>query len=234
MNAWAAWPPNRVKGAGMEPRKLDRRAARTRTALRAALLALIGEKDYDEITVEELTARADLGRATFYLHYRDKDDLLLDYFTTFAASQVEQFSQLPLSILSRAAGGETAGGTAPVSDDAPIRPILQVFRHAAENAPLYRIALRGGGSGRVAAELHRIVIAAIDDMLQSKVRNEWQGLVIQVDIELLVHMFVGAFLACLTWWLERGAPETPEEIARQFRTLLFPGMRRALGIAANL
>jgi AcrR family transcriptional regulator len=212
----------------MEPRKPDRRAARTRAALQAALLALIAEKDYDAITVEELTARADLGRATFYLHYRDKDDLLLDYFTNFAAGQVEQFSQLPLSILSRSAGAESHGDAG--VDDPPIRPILQVFRHAAENAPLYRIALRGGGTGRVAAELHRIVIAATDEMLRGKVRDEWQELDIQVDIELLVHVFVGAFLACLTWWLERGAPETPEEITRQFRLLIFPGMRQALGI----
>jgi len=211
----------------MEPRKPDRRAARTRAALHAALLALITEKDYDDITVEELTGRADLGRATFYLHYRDKDDLLLDYFTNFAARQVEQFSQLPLSIIQRAV---TPASEDVTTADLPIRPILQVFRHAAENAPLYRIALRGGGTGRVAAELQRTVIAATDEMLRGKVRDEWQGLNIQVDIELLVHTFVGAFLACLKWWLERGTPETPEEITRQFRLIIFPGMRRALGI----
>ena len=46
--------------------KIDRRILRTRQALREALFTLIQEKDYDEITVEEITDRANLGRATFY------------------------------------------------------------------------------------------------------------------------------------------------------------------------
>src|ERR1041385_2364465 len=57
--------------------KMDRRKVRTRQMLRDALIALILEKGYDTTTVEDITNRANLGRATFYLHYRDKDELLL-------------------------------------------------------------------------------------------------------------------------------------------------------------
>ena len=52
--------------------RTDRRTNRTRRQLREALLALILEKGYDSITVEDITGRADLGRTTFYLHYRDR------------------------------------------------------------------------------------------------------------------------------------------------------------------
>lgn len=212
----------------MELRKIDRRTARTQAALRKALLELIAEKDYDAITVEEITARADLGRATFYLHFRDKDELLLDYFTEFTADRVTQFAQIPLSILGRKPDPDTI----PIAEHAPIRPILHVFQHAADNAELYRIVMRKQGSGRIADRIQRIVTQSIDDLIRSKVRQEWLELQVQVDIDLLVHNFVGAFLASLTWWLENDMPHSPEEMARQFRILIFPGMRAALGMGS--
>ena len=60
--------------------KTDRRIQRTRQSLRTALLELIKEKGYDAISIEEITERANVGRATFYLHYKDKEDLLLEDF----------------------------------------------------------------------------------------------------------------------------------------------------------
>ena len=41
-----------------------------------ALLDLMEEKDYKKISVRELSERSNLNRATFYLHYVDKDQLL--------------------------------------------------------------------------------------------------------------------------------------------------------------
>src|SRR3954469_23951916 len=55
----------------------DRRVRRTRRLLREALLALVLEKGYEAVTVQDVLDRADVGRATFYAHFRDKDDLLI-------------------------------------------------------------------------------------------------------------------------------------------------------------
>jgi AcrR family transcriptional regulator len=57
-------------------RPLDPRVRRTRRLLQDALLALAEEQDFAAITVGEITRRADVNRNTFYLHYRDKDDLV--------------------------------------------------------------------------------------------------------------------------------------------------------------
>src|SRR5215208_5573677 len=54
----------------------DRRVQRTQSLLRGALASLIHEKAYDAIVVKEILARANVGRSTFYAHYRDKDQLL--------------------------------------------------------------------------------------------------------------------------------------------------------------
>src|ERR1700724_2943052 len=53
----------------------DLRIGRTRSPLSNALVALMQEKLIDKITVQEVLDRATVGRSTFYLHYRDMDDL---------------------------------------------------------------------------------------------------------------------------------------------------------------
>ncbi len=56
-------------------KKGDRRTRRSQKLLFDALMELILEKDYESITVSEISARADVARATFYLHFDDKDAL---------------------------------------------------------------------------------------------------------------------------------------------------------------
>ncbi len=61
-------------------RETDRRVARTQRALIQALVDLVLQRRYDRITIQDLLDRADVGRSTFYAHYRSKDDLLLRSF----------------------------------------------------------------------------------------------------------------------------------------------------------
>src|SRR6266545_463064 len=77
--------------------RTDRRIQRTRQALHTALLELTREKGYDSISIEEITDRANVGRATFYLHYKDKEDLLLELFSEMANEKVQLISQIPFS-----------------------------------------------------------------------------------------------------------------------------------------
>ena len=65
-----------VKARVSPPRPPDLRIRRTQERLGASLIALIQEKTIDRVTVQEVLERAHVGRSTFYVHYRDKDDLL--------------------------------------------------------------------------------------------------------------------------------------------------------------
>lgn len=58
-------------------KKLDRRIKRTRRLLSEALVSLSLESSYDEISIRSLTQRADVGYATFYRHFKSKDELLI-------------------------------------------------------------------------------------------------------------------------------------------------------------
>src|SRR5260370_17924001 len=79
-----------------EPR--DRRVQRTKKLLHKALMSLILEKKYESITVQEILDRADVGRSTFYMHFRDKDELLFSgfqYLQSFLESVPEASATIP-------------------------------------------------------------------------------------------------------------------------------------------
>ena len=57
-----------------------------------ALLELMLEKPIDEVTVQEVLDRASVGRSTFYLHFRDKNDLLLSQLEMFLATMSNMLS----------------------------------------------------------------------------------------------------------------------------------------------
>lgn len=190
----------------------DRRVRRSRRALRDALISLILERGYASVTVEDITARADLGRATFYTHYTDKDDLLEHIVTDLIAELQER--QRPL--VSTSSVGFTG------------KPILEMFRHAAEERDTYRVILRGEGDGRALrrfADAQAATAAAV-----FAARAEAQGVTPNVDIELLARAWAGEQIGVLQWWLEPETPAmTPEAVTTMLRDLSLRGRFWASG-----
>ena len=66
---------NRTSGRN-RPGTPDRRVRRTKTSLHTALIGLARETPYPSISVKEILDRVNVGKSTFYAHFRDKDDLL--------------------------------------------------------------------------------------------------------------------------------------------------------------
>ncbi|WP_280254574.1 TetR/AcrR family transcriptional regulator [Nocardia abscessus] len=119
----------------------DRRVRRTRALLHRALIELMVERAYDRITVRDILERADVGRSTFYAHYRDKDDLLLRSSTDYLRAAM----------------------TAAETDvDAPelLAPVRTLFQLAADHPDIYR-ALLGRKSGTVLLRTTRVMVAQI-------------------------------------------------------------------------
>ena len=67
-----------LSNSDYEPEKLDPRVKRTRQMLDQAFMELLAEKGFDAISVQDVTERAGVNRATFYAHFQDKF-ALLDY-----------------------------------------------------------------------------------------------------------------------------------------------------------
>ncbi len=203
---------------GQSRSSIDRRARRTRRQLKEALFALILEKGYDAVTIEDITGRADLGRTTFYLHYKDKEDLLVESIDSIAA---ELIARLPPSAFNVADPPSPLAGRV---DDT----ILVTFQHAAENAQLYRIIMRGEGANQASHRLHAIIRQIAADLINE--RRKEGTLRPQLPPDVFANYFAGTLLATITWWLEADTPYPPEEMAEMFRMLFFQGGRKVLGM----
>ncbi|MFN8417799.1 MAG: TetR/AcrR family transcriptional regulator [Anaerolineae bacterium] len=179
---------------------MDKRKQRTRQYLRDALLELVLEKGYDALTVQEITDRARMGRATFYLHYKDKEELLL---TTLK----ETVAELTVRIRQMFSPEQLFNGSTP--------PSVIAFRHAAENKNLYRVMLNSQITGSVLSELRNLIAADV----QSQLRLLAPDAALPVPAAMIGQHIAGSMLAIVSWWLETDAPYTPDEMAQMMNKL---------------
>lgn len=56
--------------------KVDRRILKSQEAIKKAVIELMSKKNFDEITIQNISDKANVSRGTIYLHYLDKYDLL--------------------------------------------------------------------------------------------------------------------------------------------------------------
>ena len=176
--------------------KTDRRTNRTRRQLREALLALILQKGYDAITIEDITRHADLGRTTFYLHYKDKEELLLESIDTIADDLKAQIGLAEHSLLParQPARPPTAGPAG--------RAIELVFRHSAENATLYRVILNGGAASKALSRLQDIISAAAQLFVNRRMQRAAPPPEFPPGV--VLHYFASSLLGLVNWWLAGG------------------------------
>lgn len=176
--------------------KNDRRSQRTRQLLGDALVGLIREKDYGAITVSDIIERANVGRSTFYAHYRDKDDLF-----------VGELDHV-IEALSR---------HIPARDEMPFFPSLGLFRHVGEQFELYKALVWTPGIDVLIKHLRRSLGQRVEDGLGKSGRQY------DVPLPILANFIVGSFLTLLQWWLETKRVQSPEEMDEIFRKLTLSG-----------
>lgn len=177
--------------------KIDRRVARTRTALADALVALIRRKPYERITVEDILAEADVGRATFYAHYASKDDLLRRSLDRLRAHLVAAFD---------------GSVDTPFPLDASWSPSRTLFEHVAVFADI-QAALRQGPGGAVLRN-------AMDEAIAGYLRTVLPARVGTLPRELVIIDMVSRVNTALRWWLEHRPGMSAEEAHAVFERLL--------------
>lgn len=199
--------------------KTDRRVSRTRRQLRNALMALILEHGYNAVTIEDITERADLGRTTFYLHFRDKEELLLESLEEIAEDlrvQVEQTANIKLD-----AGGRWEN------------PVAVVFRHVDENRDLYRIILKGEGSSKAASRIRDIIEEAAVEFFTRHLSG-FVSAQPELPKGLAAGYYASAMLGFVTWWLEKELPLGGDEAADLFMMFFFRGATRVLNLTIEI
>jgi AcrR family transcriptional regulator len=201
--------------ANQDPASLDRRARRsqrTRQQLKEALFELIFEKGYDAITVEDITERADLGRTTFYFHFRDKDDLMFQSLNAAYDELRELVHAAPL-------GQEFENG---------VHPIRITFSHVAENVPLYRVIFSGQGIPSIAEKIYRVLYegALVDIAGYQKQFNVIPSLPNEITANYVATIIIGM----ARWWLDHDMPYSQVEMTQMVFKLLLNGAGGQIGV----
>lgn len=182
--------------------KPDRRIERTRRLLETALIELLQEHPFEQISVQDITDYANVGRTTFYLHYKDKDDVL----DSVIRSMIEDTDALlPPLTLDAVTQGQVAIGVA-------------AFRHVANNQKFYMAMLGKNGPAFIAARTRNRVAGIIAERL--KLLAAPNGTRIPIDV-MAQHM-AGSMIAMMGWWLETGMTQSPEEMAAMYQQLNVP------------
>ncbi|BBX82739.1 TetR family transcriptional regulator [Mycolicibacterium aubagnense] len=174
---------------------------RTRKRLHTAFLELVVEQGYDKTTIQDILDRADVGRSTFYVHFRDKEALL-------AASFDDMRDQL-----------EDALAAIPQSRDIDVTmPATSLFEHAFRHQPIYR-ALCGRHGGDV---VQRHLRHLIGDVLRKHLRPQMTSADPAVPADVAAEFHTSATLGLLSWWIEHDFCNGPQWLAATYRSLAVP------------
>ncbi|MBI3382244.1 MAG: TetR/AcrR family transcriptional regulator [Aquabacterium sp.] len=180
--------------------RVDRRVLRTREALRNALLALLVERGWDDIDIQGLCERANIGRSTFYLHFPNKEALLKGSFGDLRSALREQAQSL---------GAAQAGSLAFVG---------ALINHVHEQQQVFR-AMLGRRSGHFVQDRFReLLVEMVSEERLLGDRRSWKT-------QASAHYLGGALFQLLVWWLESNRPQKPSEIEALFLGLSQPLFR---------
>ena len=190
----------------MVQKKDDRRILRTQEALIHGLLELIETIPYDLITVRDIIQHANVGRSTFYGHYRSKDDLLIGGFEHLLDLLVRQIYV--------------------TKENRLVFDTTMLFKHAQGHREIYRKLVWGSGFKLLVKDGHMVLSRKIEERLSSL------GSVPQppaTPLPILAYSVSGVLLVLLKWSMDKGMPYPAERMDEIFQRLILGTLRNELG-----
>lgn len=207
----SARTPVTLQSGRIGAERADRRIQRSRELLHEALGSLIREKPYDHITVAEILDRAKISRSTFYIHFRDKDDLL-----------TSSMRALLLGVLAMQVGAAADDAEQMVAFSLPLLSHIEQHRRSAK--------VRLGERGR--AILHQHLRRVLSGWIVQTFRSNGNLQLSRsrrspIIPELLAEHIASTFVLVLHWWLDHSSGTSSAEADKLFRALVIPVLRSA-------
>lgn len=184
----------------------ERRRLHTRQQLIQSALQLVLEKGYDAISIQDITDRADLGRGTFYIHFKDKEDVVWTAFRDlFQALELEAHQQLDRS-----------------TPQVEYYGLLNIFRHAERNSDLYKVMFGRQGSALLSGRAQDFLAKAF----LFDIRNASGPPEVNFNIpeEIEAQILTGMISRLLFWWLETPNNYSAEQMAAMTYEVLYRKM----------
>lgn len=188
----------------------DRRVRRTQKALEDALIALILEKGYEAVTVQDISERANVGRSTFYAYYDYKDELLLSQLDKLDGA----FSDAVVRSLFEDGDGDGHGA-------------LALFQNVQANRRVVKAMLGRQSGALIADHLYGRLRPRVEAHMRSQLTSAQAD---AVPVDLIAHHMVCSLLTMIGAWLDSKSPLSPEQMDALFRVTVMTGVRLALRI----
>lgn len=182
----------------------QRHRLKTRKGIIQAAVELVLEKGYDTVTIQDITDRADIGRGTFYIHFKDKEEVV---WTAIQDLCLE---------LEQAAHQQYKDN---IPDQQEYYGLLYIFRQVDKNCDLFRVCFSSRGSAalteRVTDLLADIILYDIQNQPALRDPNS------DVPMEIVAQMMTGLITRMISWWLNTSNSYTAEQMAAMiYKTLL--------------
>lgn len=175
--------------------KVDRRSVKSQEAIKKAVIELMSEKSFDDITIQDIADQANVNRRTIYLHYLDKYDLL-DKLIEEHIEELKRLCELEVET-------DTLEGSA------------TWFLYFEQHYSFFSAMLTSKG-----APFFR---SRFLDFVTDDIKNGWdmsEGKRQGIDEELLIQFISPAYVGIVEWWFINDMPYSPQVMGKQVGMLL--------------
>jgi AcrR family transcriptional regulator len=175
--------------------KVDRRIAKSQEAIKKALIELMSEKNFDDITIQDISDRANVSRGTIYLHYLDKFDLL----DKLIEEYIDEMGEICKS----------------TSEMDFTEANLPWFEYLKSHYLFFSTMLASKGAPSFRRLFHKFLVEEFKDELDT-LNGKNQGL----NEDVLLQFIVTSYVGIVEWWITNGMPYPPQVMAEQVGILL--------------
>ena len=189
---------------------MDRRQKKTRKAIFDAFAALLEQKNYEKITVQEIIDKADVGRTTFYAHFETKDCLLQEmcadifghvFSEHLHAESTHDFSNKEYTLTEQ---------------------ITHILYHLRDSRAEILRLLSGESSEIFLNYMKPYLVRVLDPLIREEVSG--------IPASYQRRMFSDSFAGTIKWWSDEKMQHTPEEVAGYYVTVITQGLLKPDGI----
>ena len=194
----------------------DRRAKRTKRMIKDALAELIVEKGFNNISITDLTTRADINRGTFYIHYTDKYDLLEKVENEIMEEIQEHIKDIDyVNLLGMKVVNE------------PVPYLVKLFEYFKENSDFMKAVLGPNGDPLFQRKLKSFMEKALFEKNQIKFFDKEKLLIPE---KYVIAYIISAHLGLVQQWMESGIDKSPREMALILSKMTIMGPLKATGL----
>ena len=198
-------------------KQIDLRVQRTRKLLWESLVQLVETRDFDSVTVADITANAMVNRATFYRHYEDKYDLLERGTADVVKNLAEKI--------------RPAQSTDDQNDFTAARQGLRLtLDHVTEHAGFYRIMLNSAAGSSLRKGIQEVIDTFLGKKIESLGVPNGEKLVPDLIVARVVSSVI---VGLISWWIDENEPLSKDELVDYYLKMMVLGPYRCIGLKSE-